>query len=76
MRVQSHTEKKNERALYHVRVVLRENGEVVSAEEWYYNFIRENSRLSLFGLIAEEDSRDLQDTIRRVCSGELECKPG
>ena len=76
MRVQSHTEKKNERALYHVRVGLRENGEVVSAEEWYYNFIRENSRLSFFGLIPEEDSRDLQGTIRRVCSGELECKPG
>ncbi|MCR4896299.1 MAG: GGDEF domain-containing protein [Lachnospiraceae bacterium] len=76
MRVQSHLQKDGFPGLYNVRVLIREDGCAASGSEWYYKFVRENSRLSLFEMIAPEDAKDLQDTIREALAAGDACEPG
>ncbi len=76
MRVQSHVQKDGLPGLYNVKVLIREDGCAASGGEWYYKFVRENSRLSLFEMIDPEDAKDLQSIIQKAAAAGDACEPG
>ena len=48
------------------KVYVRKNFEVVSADEWYYEYVKENSYLSIAEMLPPEDAAILREGVETL----------